>query len=324
MDQSVMVFAGTAARASAIPSPSAGMVAYSTATSLQVYNGSAWVAATTGYGAASGGTAVTISSVNYQYVSITATGSFTPTTAGLFDVLMFAGGGAGGNGNSSTAYAGGGGGGGGFLLTTIYLPASAATITIGAGGAGSAGTTTIARGNVSSLSSGANISLSVMGGGQGACSFTPHGTVCTGGCGGGGCAKFSVTAGLAFSSLNGFNGGDGVSGGGITNSLGGGGGGAGGAATGNSTGGIGYDVSTFIGGSTLNKGVGGDGGGASPGGGLAGTGGTSGSGAAGSLTTGGSSTANTAGGGGGGAYITAATSTSGSGGSGIVYIRWKV
>jgi hypothetical protein len=43
MDQSVMVFAGTAARSSAIPSPSAGMVAYSTATSLEVYNGSDWV-----------------------------------------------------------------------------------------------------------------------------------------------------------------------------------------------------------------------------------------------------------------------------------------
>lgn len=46
MDQSVMVFAGTAARSSAIPSPSAGMVAYSTATQLQVYNGSAWTAVT--------------------------------------------------------------------------------------------------------------------------------------------------------------------------------------------------------------------------------------------------------------------------------------
>lgn len=42
MEQSVMVFAGTAARASAIPTPSAGMVAYSTATGLQLYNGSAW------------------------------------------------------------------------------------------------------------------------------------------------------------------------------------------------------------------------------------------------------------------------------------------
>ena len=43
MDQSVMVFAGTAARSSAIPSPSTGMVAYSTATGLQLYNGTDWV-----------------------------------------------------------------------------------------------------------------------------------------------------------------------------------------------------------------------------------------------------------------------------------------
>lgn len=42
MDQSVMVFAGTAARASAIPTPSAGMVSYSTATGLELYNGSVW------------------------------------------------------------------------------------------------------------------------------------------------------------------------------------------------------------------------------------------------------------------------------------------
>ncbi len=43
MDQMVQVYAGTAARSSAIPSPSAGMVAYSTATGLQVFNGSTWV-----------------------------------------------------------------------------------------------------------------------------------------------------------------------------------------------------------------------------------------------------------------------------------------
>jgi hypothetical protein len=43
MDQMVMVFAGTAARASAIPSPSAGMCSYSTAYGFVVYNGSAWV-----------------------------------------------------------------------------------------------------------------------------------------------------------------------------------------------------------------------------------------------------------------------------------------
>jgi hypothetical protein len=43
MDQMIMVFAGTAARSSAIPTPSAGMVAYSTATGLNVYDGTAWV-----------------------------------------------------------------------------------------------------------------------------------------------------------------------------------------------------------------------------------------------------------------------------------------
>jgi len=44
-DQSVMVFAGTAARSSAISSPSEGMVAITTDTDeLQYYNGSAWTA----------------------------------------------------------------------------------------------------------------------------------------------------------------------------------------------------------------------------------------------------------------------------------------
>jgi hypothetical protein len=43
MKQMVMVFAGTAARGSALPSPDTGMVAYSTAPGMQVYNGTAWV-----------------------------------------------------------------------------------------------------------------------------------------------------------------------------------------------------------------------------------------------------------------------------------------
>jgi hypothetical protein len=43
MDQMVMVFSGTAERDSEIPSPSAGMVSYSTATGVVVYNGTAWV-----------------------------------------------------------------------------------------------------------------------------------------------------------------------------------------------------------------------------------------------------------------------------------------
>lgn len=52
MQQSVMVFGGTAARGSAITSPSAGMVTYvGDLTQVQYYNGSAWVAVGAGGGA---------------------------------------------------------------------------------------------------------------------------------------------------------------------------------------------------------------------------------------------------------------------------------
>lgn len=44
-DQAVMVFAGTATRSSAIPSPSEGMVTYRIDTKqLEYYNGTAWTA----------------------------------------------------------------------------------------------------------------------------------------------------------------------------------------------------------------------------------------------------------------------------------------
>ena len=90
MDQSVMVFAGTAARASAIPTPSAGMVAYSTATSLQVYNGSAWVGLSTGYGAATGGSSssITVGGTAYTMLAFTSTSTLTVTSAGLFDIFV--------------------------------------------------------------------------------------------------------------------------------------------------------------------------------------------------------------------------------------------
>lgn len=51
MEQSVMYFAGTAARSSALPSPSAGMVTYiNDLAQLQYYNGSAWTAVGGGAG----------------------------------------------------------------------------------------------------------------------------------------------------------------------------------------------------------------------------------------------------------------------------------
>ncbi len=53
MEQSVMVFASAAARSSAIPSPSAGMVTYLTdVNQVQAYNGTAYAAIAGGGGAA--------------------------------------------------------------------------------------------------------------------------------------------------------------------------------------------------------------------------------------------------------------------------------
>lgn len=50
-DQAVMVFGGTAARGSAIPSPSAGMVTYvADVAQMQYYNGSAWIQVGSGAG----------------------------------------------------------------------------------------------------------------------------------------------------------------------------------------------------------------------------------------------------------------------------------
>lgn len=52
MEQAVMYFGGTAARSSAIPTPSAGMVTYvNDLQQVQYYNGSAWVAVGAGGGA---------------------------------------------------------------------------------------------------------------------------------------------------------------------------------------------------------------------------------------------------------------------------------
>lgn len=51
-DQAVMYFGGTAARGSALPSPSAGMVTYvNDLAQVQYYNGTAWVAVGAGGGA---------------------------------------------------------------------------------------------------------------------------------------------------------------------------------------------------------------------------------------------------------------------------------
>jgi len=76
MDQSVMVFAGTAARGSAIPSPSEGMVTYREDDDVvEVYNGSSFVPVGPGQ--------------ILQVVSTTKTDIFSTTSTSLVDVTGF-------------------------------------------------------------------------------------------------------------------------------------------------------------------------------------------------------------------------------------------
>jgi hypothetical protein len=245
-----------------------------------------------GYGVATGGTSssITVGGVNYTLLTFTSSGTLTVTTAGLFDVLMFAGGGCGGTGATNGAV-GGGGGAGGVLEETIYLDASM-SITIGAGGATGYPWT---EGSSSTVGN-ANRNLSVAGGGKGGGYITGQNAIggSKGGSGGGGSssnmgAPYAIANPSMAPAISGYSGAE---------NNGGGGGATANAST--TTGGAGYDVSAFIGGSTVTKGRGGNG----------------------NTTANTNGAANSADGGGGGP--TGNNTGYGSGGSGIVYIRFKV
>ena len=283
-----------------------GTLYFTSASAAIFFSGGAptWGTATGGIGSP---TSVTISGINYKYLTFTSTGTLTVTSSGFFDYLAVGGGG----GSNSGSVRGGGGGGGQLLIGSVYLSANQ-TITIGAGGSYSAygvatqgGNTSIAAtspftqtalGNIGMVTSAGDNSLAYVGGGQGSV---------------GGGTSIAITE----STANGYRGGNSGS------SLSGGGGGGATARGGNSvsstggSGGAGYDVSAFIGASALYKAMGG-GGGATVTAGAAATDGVAGS----TTTTPPNGNANSGGGGGGGA----ASSTTGNGGSGICYIRWKV
>ena len=319
MDQSVMVFAGTAARASAIPSPSAGMVAYSTATSLQVYNGSAWVATSTGYGVASGtaasSTAITVAGTAYTLLAFTSTSNLVVSSAGLFDVMLVASGGGGGSNSTAGNINGGGGGAGGLITSTIYLSAGTYSVGIGAGGANET------NGNdttIGSVTVGSTVAPIAIGGGGGLSTTANTGQSTYGGSAG--APRSDQVPATKKVVGQGNNSGDGVRALGGNNGAAGGGGagavGGDGSALVGGVGGIGFDASTFRGqvaNSTLYSG----GGGGQRQSGSSGAGGLGGGGAGSNAGTGTNGTANTGGGAGGGV-------TGGQGGSGIALIRFKV
>ena len=274
------------------------------------------------YGRATGGigspTAVTISSVNYEYLTFNSTGTLTVTTAGWFDYLAIGGGQ--GAARIVAAEAGGGGGAGQVVIGSIYLDTNQ-TITIGAGGSFyvytsanfvQASNTTIAAtapfavgalGNVSTIISNAGLnSGTYIGGGNGT-------------------QKAGNIYNLTETIHSGFQGGNGT--GAVFTNAGGGGGQSGrgqvaaGATTGGA-GGTGVDISLFIGGSASYRATGGGGGGSTAGG--AGGNSSASSNAGSTGTTPSSASANSGSGGGGGVGII----TTGNGGSGVCFIRYGV
>jgi len=271
------------------------------------------IVAQSAYGRATGGigspTAVTISGVNYEYLTFNSTGTLTITQSGFFDFLAIGGGG--GSSYIGSTYAGGGGGAGQVVCGSIYLSANQ-TITIGAGGSfysyaiySSQATATIV-GAASPFNVGA-VGNFVFNNGN----AQPVSHV------GGGIGSMGSQSALGTeNNLVGYKGGNSVSA--ITNAGGGGGqsaAGGNGSGTTGGTGGAGYDISAFIGGSTTFRAQGGGGGGSATGG-TAATGGVAGS----ATTTPPNGGANTGQGGGGGFNVP----TTGNGGSGVCYIRWSV
>ena len=135
MQQAVMVFADAAARTTALPTPSEGMVSFLKDTNeIAVYDGSAWVV---------------YAGRGYQYVQtvyFTSSGTFTKATyPWLRAVRVKVQGAGGGSGGTETTGAGefkasGGGGAGGYGESFILATSLSAseTVTVGAGGAGGA------------------------------------------------------------------------------------------------------------------------------------------------------------------------------------------
>jgi hypothetical protein len=228
------------------------------------------------------------------------------------------GGGAGGYRNSYSTETSGGGGSSEASLTfsggTVY------TITVGAGGTGTASVGSV-NGNAGTNSSISGTGISTITSSAGGGGGEDGNTVNAGGSGGGGANGPIGGSGTAN---------QGYAGGGVSGRTSGGSGGGGASAVGGDAsaganpgigGNGGAGLSSSITGSSVGRAGGGGGGGRNDGGGgAAGGTATDGGGAGGNAANGTAGTANTGGGGGGGGY-TGASFTGGTGGSGVVILR---
>ena len=204
-------------------SPITGSLFYNTASRrLETYNGNTWVTQSAGSGGGGGGGV---------------------TFNGETEYLVVAGGGAGGFRTTSKPFYMGGGGAGGLLTGSLTLTSgSTYTVTVGAGGAAYAGSSTFGNGSSGGDSSVAGTGITTVtstGGGYGSTIDHPvsdaavSGQDGADGGSGGGATGWDSTASTGGSGTTGQgnDGGDGVAG---ANAAGAGGGGAGGSGTNNS------------------------------------------------------------------------------------------
>ena len=324
--QGVLVFAGTAARGSAIGTAVEGQFAFlKDSDQLTYYSGSAWevlesetpyaTISTTPTGTYNDGT------FDYDFWIFKSNSTLTVTSAGRIDYLIV-GGGATGNSNNTLSNVGGGGA-GGVIQSAEYaqILAGSYAIAIGAGGAA----TTVTPGS----NNGSNSSIASVGtaiGGGGASNRGVAGV--SGGCGGGGGDDNGVVNARLI-------GGDGTFAQGFRGGFGAGNGGGGGGAGANGTddggaGGVGRTSTIIPSGTATLEAVGQVSGGVVY---FAGGGGGGAALAAGGLGGGGAAAANdgrsancaaNTGGGSGASDTTQGSPYAGAGGSGVVIVRTRV
>jgi hypothetical protein len=334
--QGVLVFAGTAARGSAIGTAVEGQFAFLKDTdTLTYYSGSAWeeLSTQTPYATISDTPTGSYNdgSFDWDYYVFKSSGTVTVSASGLIDFLVVAGGASGAR-FVVPEYAGGGGAGGCLVpVSGQTIAAGTYTVTVGGGGAIAGSTTAVGlTGNDSSIGS----AIVARGGGAGASRYINGGPGGSGGGAGQGVTGLVDNNANPKPMANGQSGGFGIPGQGFNGensrldpAAGGGGGGEAGGTQGAGRGGNGL-ISTIISttiataqsvgevsGSNVYYAGGGAGGndtGAIAGGLGGGADGSSVDGGA-----GGSGVANTGGGGGGG------EASGGAGGSGVVIIRTR-
>jgi hypothetical protein len=186
--QGVLVFAGTAARGSAITSPVEGQFAFlKDSDQLTYHDGSQWVEFKSGGAAVVSGTTgsptivsgTAIGGKTYNTYTFNGAGSMIFSDEGYVDVAVIGGGG----GSNSTVFAlSAGGGGGGVLFGSTFVSAGTVTVSVGAGGAGNTAEDIRAgKGGVSSFGSVMQIN-----GGAGGYSSNSSGWILNGAAGAGG------------------------------------------------------------------------------------------------------------------------------------------